>query len=430
MNKQVLSPFDCDMCAMVEDLTGEQITVTAAPDSIRISWAQHGSSGKDKAEGQRIEAIKQAIRGRLGDRVISFEYADDTQSVYFRYDPEQYPEEIRTQLTAIDPNAGQRYCRMLKEVDAVLFTRENLEAVRAFTGGGTIEIPRTPDGLAKYRFTNPVSGLYTDVVENWYIVRETSGKMYPVMKVHFEMDFEPKGIRTVGNYDGKPVRPSALEILNTFNELFGTDIDSRNRKLSEEYGEYMEAANAFIRNPDDRALFDAMIDELADLNAVAFHIAGIVGKSPYDLLQMAFDKVKGRQIDPEYKRTHPHEKKTPQQKAVDVVHGISPGLRYMVDERLEQLFLGRDITHDNKENAAGELLDVAAALVKNDPDYYGRSGWSWEWWEKTTAKPERERLAIAGALIAAEIDREQYNAELYAKEIADNPKSKANESEI
>lgn len=124
----------------------------------------------------------------------------------------------------------------------------------------------------------------------------------------FNREFEPKGIRTVGNYDGKPARPSGSEIMETFNRLFGTDIDSRNRKLTEEYGEYMEAANAYIRNPDDRALFDAMVDELGDLNAVVFHIAGIVGKTPYELLQSAYDKVIGRQTDPMYKRTHPHEK--------------------------------------------------------------------------------------------------------------------------
>lgn len=27
MNKQVLSPFDCDMCAMIEDITKQEIEV-------------------------------------------------------------------------------------------------------------------------------------------------------------------------------------------------------------------------------------------------------------------------------------------------------------------------------------------------------------------------------------------------------------------
>lgn len=57
MNKQVLSPFDCDMCAMIEDITKQEIEVTASDTSIRLSWAQNGSEGNDKAEGQRIEAF-------------------------------------------------------------------------------------------------------------------------------------------------------------------------------------------------------------------------------------------------------------------------------------------------------------------------------------------------------------------------------------
>lgn len=40
MNKQVLSPFDCDMCAMIEDITKQEIEVTASDTSIRLSWAQ------------------------------------------------------------------------------------------------------------------------------------------------------------------------------------------------------------------------------------------------------------------------------------------------------------------------------------------------------------------------------------------------------
>lgn len=95
MNKQVLSPFDCDMCAMIEDITKQEIEVTASDTSIRLSWAQNGSEGNDTPEAQRIEALKQAIRGRLGDRFIEFFYADGRQSVYMKYDPE----EMRTRLT-------------------------------------------------------------------------------------------------------------------------------------------------------------------------------------------------------------------------------------------------------------------------------------------------------------------------------------------
>ena len=133
MNKQVLSPFDCDMCAMIEDITKQEIEVTASDTSIRLSWAQNGSEGNDTPEAQRIEALKQAIRGRLGDRFIEFFYADGRQSVYMKYDPE----EMRTRLTDPDATEGTRYCRTLLEVDAIQFRRDNVDDVLRFTGEPT-----------------------------------------------------------------------------------------------------------------------------------------------------------------------------------------------------------------------------------------------------------------------------------------------------
>jgi predicted house-cleaning noncanonical NTP pyrophosphatase (MazG superfamily) len=305
MNKQVLSPFDCDMCAMIEDITKQEIEVTASDTSIRLSWAQNGSEGNDKAEGQRIEALKQAIRGRLGDRFIEFFYADNRQSVYMKYDPEEYPEEIRTKLTDPDATAGSRYCRTLLEVDAIQFRRDNVDDVLRFTGGGTVTTPRTPDGKAMFSFPDG-NGIFVDVPESWYIIRELNGRFTARPEKDFKREFEPKGIRTVGNYDGQPARPSITEIMLLFNELFGTNIASRCRKMEEEFNEYKEVVRAAMPTFDDPAQMNAVIDELADLNAVVFHSATILGATQRDLLEMAYDKVKGRQTDPNYKRTHPH----------------------------------------------------------------------------------------------------------------------------
>lgn len=89
------------------------------------------------------------------------------------------------------------------------------------------------------------------------------------------------------------------EILALFNEKFGTSVDLRMRKLEEEFNELKEA----FKNDGNLSDF---IDELADLNAVLFHIAGILGLSQEQLLSMAVDKVVGREKDPNYKRKHPH----------------------------------------------------------------------------------------------------------------------------
>lgn len=303
MNKQVLNPFDCDMCAMIEDITKQEIEVTASDTSIRLSWAQNGSDGNDKAEAQRIEALKQAIRGRLGDRFIEFFYADNRQSVYMKYDPEEYPEEIRTKLTDPDATAGSRYCRTLLEVDAIQFRRDNVDDVLRFTGGGTVTTPRTPDGKAMFSFPDG-NGIFVDVPESWYIIRELNGRFTARPEKDFKREFEPKGIRTVGNYDGQPARPSITEIMLLFNELFGTNIASRCRKMEEEFNEYKEVVRAAMPTFDDPAQMNAVIDELADLNAVVFHSATILGATQRDLLEMAYDKVKERQTNPMYKRAY------------------------------------------------------------------------------------------------------------------------------
>lgn len=188
MNKQVLSPFDCDMCAMIEDITKQEIEVTASDTSIRLSWAQNGSEGNDTPEAQRIEALKQAIRGRLDDRFIEFFYADGIQSVYMKYDPE----EMRTRLSDPDATAGTRYCRTLLEVDAIQFRRDNVDDVLRFTGGGTVTIPRTLDGKAMFSFPDG-NGIFVDVPESWYIIRELNGRFTARPEKDFKREFEPKG---------------------------------------------------------------------------------------------------------------------------------------------------------------------------------------------------------------------------------------------
>lgn len=94
------------------------------------------------------------------------------------------------------------------------------------------------------------------------------------------------------------------EILEYLNKKYGTSVDSRMRKLEEEFNELKEAAEKDIfKNTENLADF---VDELADLNGVLFHIAGILGYSQDELMAMVMDKIKGREVDPNYKRKHPH----------------------------------------------------------------------------------------------------------------------------
>lgn len=99
------------------------------------------------------------------------------------------------------------------------------------------------------------------------------------------------------------------KILEMLNEKYGTNLNLRLEKLSEEYNELVETVEevpgtltlehcvSFIRD---------FVDELSDVNVIIFHMAGILGLSQDELLAMAVDKIKGREINPNYKRKHPH----------------------------------------------------------------------------------------------------------------------------
>lgn len=94
------------------------------------------------------------------------------------------------------------------------------------------------------------------------------------------------------------------KILEMFNEKYGTSVNRRLVKLHEEFGELMEAADKDIfRNKEN---LDDFVDELADINIVLYHIAGILGFTQEQLFEMAVDKIVGREKDPNYKRKHPH----------------------------------------------------------------------------------------------------------------------------
>ncbi len=81
------------------------------------------------------------------------------------------------------------------------------------------------------------------------------------------------------------------------------------------------------------------------------------------------------------------------------------GIELIVQERDEQLNKhSRTIEDDVLHNSRGELLQAAIGIARGDIDQIPIS-WHNGWCDKVLLKTEIERLVIAGALIAAEIDR-------------------------
>lgn len=87
------------------------------------------------------------------------------------------------------------------------------------------------------------------------------------------------------------------------------------------------------------------------------------------------------------------------------------GVFLIANERNSQIMKhGRTIARDVEENSNGELALGAEMLLAAeheegiDPASYP-DGWDHEICRKMLSKPYKDRLIIAGALIAAEIDR-------------------------
>lgn len=86
---------------------------------------------------------------------------------------------------------------------------------------------------------------------------------------------------------------------------------------------------------------------------------------------------------------------------------MNKGIRFIATERDEQINKhGRTIELDVAENNSGQLRVGAMRLLYTDTSTTGYpTGWDPKIWDKMRNKSQFDRLVIAGALIAAELDR-------------------------
>lgn len=91
---------------------------------------------------------------------------------------------------------------------------------------------------------------------------------------------------------------------------------------------------------------------------------------------------------------------------------MKTGIELIAQERLEQIEKhGRSVRKDVLENDMLQLAHGACILATPNPTHLGNeledmpTVWDQKLWVKMVNKPYKERLIIAGALLAAEIDR-------------------------
>jgi hypothetical protein len=85
------------------------------------------------------------------------------------------------------------------------------------------------------------------------------------------------------------------------------------------------------------------------------------------------------------------------------------GIELVAQERQEQIEKhGRTVEKDAELNDEEQMRVAALELLKREPKFEHRPfGWDKAIWARMIIKPYKERLIIAGALVAAEIDRLQ-----------------------
>lgn len=300
MEESRLTPFDAETILMIKSVTGHEPEITEKAESFEMKMYV------DDKDEYIVKAAIDAVIGRYGKRVRAVEHIGEqiflrgaTFLVEYEKGAENMPNEIRADLKEPNENAGYLYCRRLLEVRAVPVSRDNIERLIDFTGGGTMKIPRKLGGIGLYSFITE-NGVIMSVPEKWAVVRFPDGRFGKMDYKTFVEEFEEKG-------ENNPVLSfSEKRLFAKMNNLFGKNIQSRFSKLTEEYHELFVAADDILVNgimSDDKT---KIIDELADVNAVLFHISALFGYSQKELLEMAYNKIAGREKNPEFMREHPH----------------------------------------------------------------------------------------------------------------------------
>ena len=306
MEESRLTQFDEETLMMIESVTGLSPIVTENEKYFEINMRVKNNSNRV------AQVAANAVLGRFGKRILDVAYTKNaiflrgvTFYVCYEDASEAKPEEIRSEYRKPDESAGHLYCRRLLEVRAVVVERDNMRRLFKFTGGGVMTVPRKPGELALYSFPTE-NGVMMDVPEGWAVVAMPDGKFSKIDGKEFAMEFERKD----GNSAGRGFNGNRL--FRKMCRLFGTDLQKRFLKLSEEYNELAVEADGIITGGIMPHNLSDLLDELADVNAVLFHIAALLGYSQGELLEMAYKKIRGREDAPGYMRKHPHrESQTP-----------------------------------------------------------------------------------------------------------------------
>ena len=193
--RERLTPYDTELCMMVESLTGKPCEPRALNDGryfITVDYSDH----KDTVF---INAVMDAIAGRLGERLVGFDdYPEESRFLAtVQFSSETYPRIMRLKVDCNPkPYFGVKYADFRPGMPegawvlAVQVNRETASRMLSFVGSGEFEIPG--DAPATFHFINSCAGgLWQHAAEGDYVVYIDGQRMFIVIdRETFETNFE------------------------------------------------------------------------------------------------------------------------------------------------------------------------------------------------------------------------------------------------
>ena len=190
-----LTPFDSELFLMIESLTGKEVKPRATNDNSYFVCVDYSC----RPDVDFINAVMDAIAGRVGDRLIRFDdYPDEKRFLAtIRFSEDIYPETMRLETDCKPkPFFGEKYADLRPGMDAgawvlaVRVDRDTASRLLTFVGSGELEIPK--DGPATFHFINSCAGgIWQHAAEGDYVVYIDGQRAFIVIdRETFETNFE------------------------------------------------------------------------------------------------------------------------------------------------------------------------------------------------------------------------------------------------
>ena len=179
-----LTPFDAELCMMVESLTGkpcEPLLGGKHEYFIVVDYSEHD-------DPDYIAAVMSAVAGRVSDRLIRIqdesEYKRFIANIYFGGGPYPRVESAPNSMPRLA--VGELYKHGNDEVLAVQVSFENRERLFIFVGGGDMEIDES--GVILH-FLNASKCVWEQAKTGDYVVYLSDGLFGVVPKDKFEVEY-------------------------------------------------------------------------------------------------------------------------------------------------------------------------------------------------------------------------------------------------